>query len=153
MEDPAFLVNGLKLDLGVRANGKRVDDVKLPKWADSVQDFLKKNREALESPYVSANLHNWIDLVFGCKQNKIEFDNVYHPYSYEGFINFSQVTDPNERRAYETHIREFGQTPRMLFGALHPKRGVSVSQLKPLSPLPKIEQLHVEESKEEPLKQ
>lgn len=29
----AFLVNKMKLDLGTRTNGKRVDDLKLPKWA------------------------------------------------------------------------------------------------------------------------
>jgi len=42
MEDPAFLVNEMKLDLGTRSNGKRVEDVKLPKWASSPEDFLKK---------------------------------------------------------------------------------------------------------------
>ena len=34
----------MNLDLGIRSNGKRVDDVKLPKWATSAEDFLKKNR-------------------------------------------------------------------------------------------------------------
>ena len=29
---------------------------------------MKKLREGLESPHVSANLHNWIDLIFGNKQ-------------------------------------------------------------------------------------
>lgn len=34
MEDQAaFLENTMKLDLGIRVNGKPVDDVKLPKWA------------------------------------------------------------------------------------------------------------------------
>lgn len=52
-EDPDFMINGIGLDLGIRNNGKRVDDVKLPNWADSPQDFLQKHREALECDFVS----------------------------------------------------------------------------------------------------
>jgi len=57
MEYTDFLVNVRKLDLGTRSNGKRVDHVSLPRWANSPADFLKKHREALESDYVSNNLH------------------------------------------------------------------------------------------------
>jgi len=53
--------------MGIRSNGKRVEDVSLPKWARSPEDFLNKHREALESDYVSNNLHKWIDLIFGVK--------------------------------------------------------------------------------------
>ena len=60
MDNPEFLINGLQLDMGVRSNGKKVDDVSLPKWANSPEDFLAKHREALESDYVSQNLHLWI---------------------------------------------------------------------------------------------
>jgi factor associated with neutral sphingomyelinase activation len=97
MENTDFLVNKMKLDLGIRANGKRVDDVKLPTWASSTEDFLRKNKLALESAHVSNNLHKWIDLIFGFKQNQIEYNNVYHPYSYEGYIDFDKVEDPAER--------------------------------------------------------
>jgi factor associated with neutral sphingomyelinase activation len=48
-----FLTNKMKLDLGVRSNGKKVDTVKLPRWARTPSEFLAKQREALESDYVS----------------------------------------------------------------------------------------------------
>lgn len=47
----------------------QVDNVILPPWAhDSPEEFIRKHREALECPYVSAHLHEWIDLIFGYKQ-------------------------------------------------------------------------------------
>ena len=80
--------------MGVRSNGKRVDHVKLPRWAKNSQDFLKKHREALESDYVSANIHHWIDLIFGVKQCSINDNNVFHPVTYQGKVNRDQLKDP-----------------------------------------------------------
>ena len=112
LDNPEFLLNKQKLDLGVRANGKRVDDATLPKWASSPEDFLKKNRAALESEYVSNHLHLWIDLIFGHKQRSLEDFNLFHPLTYEGSIDFQKLEDPVERNAFEVQITEFGQTPR-----------------------------------------
>lgn len=33
------------------------------------KELISKLREALESDYVSRNIHHWIDLIFGFKQN------------------------------------------------------------------------------------
>ncbi|OQV18518.1 WD repeat-containing protein 81 [Hypsibius exemplaris] len=42
-------------------------DLGLPHWCENVQQFLTFHREALESEYVTRNLHHWIDLNFGYK--------------------------------------------------------------------------------------
>ncbi|MQL80071.1 hypothetical protein Taro_012522 [Colocasia esculenta] len=66
---PEFLENRFNLDLGEKQSGEKVGDVVLPPWAkNSAREFIRKHREALESDYVSENLHHWIDLIFGYKQ-------------------------------------------------------------------------------------
>ncbi|XP_037023439.2 protein FAN isoform X1 [Artibeus jamaicensis] len=124
-DDVSFLVNSLKLDLGKRQGGQPVDDVELPPWAQSPQDFLQKSREALESTYVSEHLHEWIDLVFGYKQKGSEAVgayNVFHPLTYEGGVDLNSIEDPDEKVAMLTQILEFGQTPKQLFVTPHPRR-------------------------------
>jgi hypothetical protein len=50
-------------------SGRPVGGVELPRWArGSPAFFLATMRAALEAPSVSASLHRWIDLVFGCRQ-------------------------------------------------------------------------------------
>ena len=55
----------------------RVDQVVLPAWAKSKHDFIMTNAIALESKYVSLKLNEWIDLIFGYKQQKAKAYNLF----------------------------------------------------------------------------
>ena len=51
------------------SSGEVVGDVGLPPWArGDPHEFVRLHRLALESDHVSANLHHWVDLIFGYKQ-------------------------------------------------------------------------------------
>ena len=66
--NPEFLLNSSGLPLGTMQSGHQLGDVLLPPWAASPDDFVRTHRAALESDYVSAHLHHWIDLIFGYQQ-------------------------------------------------------------------------------------
>ncbi|XP_036430617.1 lysosomal-trafficking regulator isoform X6 [Colossoma macropomum] len=122
---PEFLVNREGFDFGVRQNSERVNHVNLPPWArNDPRLFVLIHRQALESDQVSQTLCQWIDLVFGLKQKgkaAIQAINVFHPATYFG-MDVSAVEDPVQRRALETMIKTYGQTPRQLFNAIHISR-------------------------------
>ena len=102
-----------------------IDSVQLPPWANSPQAFVQMNRLALESEYVSAHLHEWIDLIFGFKQlgqEAIDAHNVFYYTSYEGNIDIDSIADPTLKQSVQMQIREFGQTPSRLFTSPHPAR-------------------------------
>ncbi len=76
-----LLLNTTGTDFGSLTSGEVVNDVELPPWASSPEDFIMKMRAALESPLVSAKLHKWVDLIFGMKQRgkaAVAADNVFH---------------------------------------------------------------------------
>ena len=93
--NPHFLDNHNQLTLGQRQNGTLVSEVDLPPWANgSSQTFVEVMRAALESEYVSANLHHWIDLVFGYKQQgaaAVEATNVFFYLTYEGSVDLDAI--------------------------------------------------------------
>jgi beige protein homolog 1 len=134
---PEFLENLNEFDFGLRQNSTQsISSVELPPWAKGdPKIFIAKNREALESPYVSKHLHQWIDLVFGFKQKgeaAIEAVNVFHHLSYQGAKDLDAITDPVERLATIGIIHNFGQTPYQVFHRPHPAREQSRHKYKRL---------------------
>lgn len=115
---PEMFLNTNKFPLGRTQSGRPIDDVGLPKWANgSAYEFVRIHRLALESEYVSQNLHHWIDLIFGYKQRGPEAEaahNVFHYLSYEGSVDLDKIPDEVDRQAAESHIQNFGQTPSQL---------------------------------------
>ena len=65
---PEMFLNDNKFKFGSMEDGQQVDRVSLPSWAKSPEEFIRISREALESEIVSSQLHEWIDLIFGYKQ-------------------------------------------------------------------------------------
>ena len=131
----SFLENRLELDLGVRQDNIRVNDVILPRWAhNKTSEFIKKMREALESSYVSENLHSWIDLIFGYKQRGDEAfkaDNLFYHLCYEGSVDLESIKNYSERKSLEIQIQEFGQIPSQLFKQPHLQRRPQAERARP----------------------
>ena len=109
---------------GARQCGTTVNDVTLPPWCNSDPYlFVKIHRQALESDYVTAHLHQWLDLVFGHKQKgqaAVESFNCYNPLTYFG-LDINQAADSLDREALLTAINCYGQTPKQLFTSPHPR--------------------------------
>ncbi|CAF1245717.1 unnamed protein product [Adineta ricciae] len=124
---PEFLCNLNKFDLGkLQSNNQLLNDVQLPPWAhDSPEEFIRLHRLALESDYVSAHLHKWIDLIFGYKQTgqaAIDALNVYMYCSYERPMDADVIDDNIAREAIDGMIENFGQSPSQLLTEPHPQR-------------------------------
>lgn len=121
---PDLFRNPNNLNFGRLKDGVSINDVVLPPWAESPEAFVQLNRMALESEYVSANIHHWIDLIFGYKQRgeeAVKANNVFYYLTYENSVQWDDV-DPAFHGALRSQIREFGQTPSQIFHSPHPQR-------------------------------
>ncbi|KAM9702573.1 WD repeat- and FYVE domain-containing protein 4 isoform 5-T5 [Dama dama] len=123
---PEFLTNCNALEFGCMQDGTTLGDVQLPPWADGdPRKFISLHRQALESDFVSANLHHWIDLIFGYKQQgsaAVEAVNTFHPYFYGDKMDLSSISDPLIRSTILGFVSNFGQVPKQLFTKPHPAR-------------------------------
>ncbi|OQV18754.1 Neurobeachin [Hypsibius exemplaris] len=131
---PEMLVNSNRFNFGKQDDGTLVGDVQLPPWATSPDDFVRLHRMALESEFVSCQLHEWIDLIFGYKQRgpeAVRATNVFYYLTYEGSVDLENVDDPIMKDAIQNQIRNFGQTPTQLLREPHTPR----SSLMHVSPM------------------
>lgn len=137
-----FLDNVLGLELGTRQDGKRVDAVELPPWANgSTRQFVEKMREALEGKITSENLHFWIDLIFGVKVRSEKAHNIFYtdvalPKSIDSLSKRQLNSD--DVNQMETIYLEFGRTPEQLFFSPHPPRFDQEANAPSLTPQPSL---------------
>ena len=100
---PEIFLNTNNYPLGRTQDSKNIDNVTLPPWAKgSAYEFVRIHRLALESDYVSQNLHHWIDLIFGYKQRGAEAEaahNLFHYLSYEGAVDLDKINNDVDRAA------------------------------------------------------
>nr|XP_048277565.1 WD repeat- and FYVE domain-containing protein 4 isoform X3 [Myodes glareolus]XP_048277566.1 WD repeat- and FYVE domain-containing protein 4 isoform X3 [Myodes glareolus]XP_048277567.1 WD repeat- and FYVE domain-containing protein 4 isoform X3 [Myodes glareolus] len=126
---PEFLTNCNSVEFGRMQDGTTLGDVQLPPWADGdPRKFISLHRQALESDFVSGNLHHWIDLVFGCKQQgqaAVEAVNTFHPYFYGDRIDLTSISDPLIKSTILGFISNFGQVPKQIFTKPHPSRNTT----------------------------
>jgi hypothetical protein len=122
---PNMFRNKNAYDLGTTQDGKTIDEVELPPWAATPEEFVKIMSIAMESEYVSQHLHEWIDLIFGYKQQGPEAraaNNVFYYLTYYGTVDRDLIEDESLRQAIELQIAHFGQMPYQLFKTSHPAR-------------------------------
>jgi len=106
------------------------ENVELPPWASNPFEFVYLNRKALESEYSSSNIHHWIDLIWGYKQNppfSHEHDNQYSPFLYHNvwrqYNNYG--IEPNQIKIMLAHM---GQIPPCLFNDPHlPREKININ--------------------------
>ncbi|XP_061490749.1 WD repeat- and FYVE domain-containing protein 4 isoform X1 [Rhineura floridana] len=123
---PEFLTNCNQFAFGSLRDGTLLGDVQLPPWADgNPHKFINLHRQALESNYVSAHIHHWIDLIFGSKQHgtaAVKAVNIFHPYFYGDRLHLDNINDPLIKKAILGFVSNFGQIPKQLFTKSHPSR-------------------------------
>lgn len=103
---------------------------------EDAEAFVRINRDALESEFVSAHIHKWIDLVFGFKQRGPEAEACYNVFShvtYYGALDMEALCRSSRADWQQANdmLENFGQTPLQLFANPHHQR-------RPLQLLPPV---------------
>jgi Beige/BEACH domain len=109
-----------------------LDNVEVPEWSKSPEEFLGTMRAGLESNVASSQLHLWIDLVFGCKQNSIESFNQFNPECYN--VDWGLYPTSLKRDSIATILKEFGIVPTQIFTQPHHAKSFNLTYFSPETP-------------------
>ena len=119
-QTPEFLLNMNEFNFGQTQSQTTVSSVSLPQWSKfDPRFFVLMLRKILEGDYVSQNIHNWIDLIFGKKQRgkpAIDAVNLFPILGYENSVDLEKV---DYIEGILVQISEFGQIPKKLFSSAH----------------------------------
>ena len=122
---PEIFININKFIFGLNSEKKIIDNVIIPLWGKhSPRIFCKILKKSLESKYVSININNWIDLIFGYKQNGKNAEKYYNILR-DVCSKFNPEKDCEDEKELEQKINEIcemGINPIQLFTKPHPKR-------------------------------
>ena len=110
---PEIFFNRADLNLGIRQCKEMVKDVGMPSWAgNDPRLFVLKHRQALESPYVSKNIHKWLDLIFGNKQREDGAVTSYNVFD-RRLYSFCDIPE-HEQFVQLKMLEHTGQVPKQL---------------------------------------
>ncbi|CAL6039297.1 Beige/BEACH_domain-containing protein [Hexamita inflata] len=120
---PQFLIDQQNIGIG---------NVELPPWSQTPEQFIRINRNALESEFVSQNLHLWIDLIFGFRQQGTPAAEKLNTFGQSVFYE-NQVMglkDPEQLKQAKNMAESFGHVPAIIFNEPHVKRQVQTIKKK-----------------------
>lgn len=114
---PRIFINKSWIDFGTNDNNENVSDVAIPSKFDS-QHFLywMHLRKALRNYHYSKHLNFWIDLIFGSKQQKKNYMNVFFEFATQKYYEGEQGDIDRE---ILKSAANFYQLPSKLFSKDH----------------------------------
>lgn len=133
-----FLINRNHQRFGTKQDGEEVDDVKLPYLTNGIMTpelLISRHIQGLEGPVSTTFLSEWIDLIFGFKQQgdeAVKNYNLFYYMTYPDQVDISHISDIETRNGIITQSAHFGQCPAMLFYHPHPKRRPGVGSSRSL---------------------
>ena len=125
---PEIFQNLNCLNMGTIDENTLVDKVNTP-CGDNPYKFIVEMKNILENEYISHNINNWIDLIFGYKAKGKEAENaknIFTKQSYQEDININDIEDKDNYLRYV----EFGLIPNQLFNAKEFPKKEEIEEIK-----------------------